>query len=82
MSVAKKKNVDVKTKNVSNDAKFCDADDVDSLCRQKNDANADADFDEYAEKRKKYPNCRKFRSSDFDSSSPSIFYMESRCRQS
>ena len=46
------------------------------LCRPKqNDIDA-----EFPEKRQKHPNCRKFRVTDFNPDSPSIFYMESRGR--
>ena len=53
---------------------FCDADG--GLCRPKqNDLDA-----EFPEKRQKHPNCRKFRVTDFNPDSPTIFYMESRGR--
>lgn len=36
--------------------------------------------DEFEEKRKKYPNCKMFKKSDYNASSPTLIYMESRGR--
>ena len=36
--------------------------------------------DEFEEKRKKYPNCKMFKKSDYNASSPTLIYMESMGR--
>ena len=72
------------------DDRVCDADSVDSFCRQKSlvDENL-VDGKLVDEKsgnanmetpKKPYPGCKKFRVTDFNETSPSIVYLESRGR--
>ena len=60
------------------DDRVCDADSVDSFCRQKNSVDESGVGDDPP--KKPHPGCKKFRVTDFNETSPSILYLESRGR--
>ena len=72
------------------DDRVCDADSVDSFCRQKSLVNENSVDEKLVDEKsedgnmetpkKPYPGCKKFRVTDFNETSPSIVYLESRGR--